>query len=160
MNFADPTRSARTPFRLEREQRISRPLEEVFAFFAEPQNLEVITPPWMKFHLAKCSTETIGEGTVLEYALRVRGLPMRWVSLIREWDPPHQFVDEQLHGPYRRWLHRHTFRQEGSETVIGDEVDYAVPGGALIERLLVRGELERIFGYRQTSLQQAMDAQA
>ena len=152
MNFADKTRTAPTPFRLERSQLIEKPIDEVFEFFAAPENLESITPPWMKFRLVGCSTKQIQEGTILDYALKVRGVPMKWQSLIRSWNPPHHFIDEQLYGPYRRWIHLHTFKAQGEHTLIGDEVDYAVPGGALIERLMVRSELRRIFDFRQNNL--------
>ncbi|MFT4648110.1 MAG: ligand-binding SRPBCC domain-containing protein [Planctomycetota bacterium] len=152
MNFADKSRSVATPFRLDREQYIELPHGKVFEFFADPENLEAITPPWMQFRIVGCSTPEIEEGTVLDYALKVRGMPTKWRSLIREWNPPHSFIDEQLVGPYRRWIHLHTFEAQGSGTLIGDHVDYAVPGGKLIEKLLVQPELRRIFDYRQHSL--------
>ena len=152
LNFADRSLSAPTPFRLEKEQWIDQPIETVFAFFADPGNLQKITPPWMSFRITSCSTPEIEQGTILEYALRVRGLPMKWVSQITVWEPPFRFVDEQLHGPYRRWHHEHTFDDHDDRTRIGDLVDYAVPGGRLIEKLLVRRDLAKIFQYRFETL--------
>ncbi len=152
MNFADKTRSLPTPFHLYREQAIDMPLSQVFEFFADPRNLETITPPWMHFRIEGASTTEIQEGTILDYALKVRGMPMKWRSLIREWNPPHSFIDEQLVGPYRRWIHLHTFEAEGEGTRIADHVDYAVPGGKWVEKLLVQPELRRIFDYRQKFL--------
>ena len=153
MNFADKTLSVPTPFRLEREQWIDEPIDKVFAFFADPANLQEITPPWMSFRITSCSTPEIEEGTILEYALKVRGMPMKWISRISVWEPPFRFVDEQLHGPYRRWYHEHTFEDVGGRTRIGDNVDYAVPGGRLVERLFVRRDLKQIFQYRFDSLE-------
>ncbi len=158
LNFADKTLSCATPFQLDKEQWVDQPIERVFAFFAEPGNLQTITPPWMSFRLVSCSTPAIEQGTILEYALRVRGLPMKWISQISVWEPPFRFVDEQLHGPYRRWRHEHTFEDHGQRTRIGDHVDYAVPGGRWVEKWLVRRDLEKIFAYRIESLGRAFRA--
>ena len=139
-------------FHLHREQRLERPVEDVFAFFSSPWNLGRITPPWLRFRVVGCSDDSIREGTRIDYRLRLRGIPMRWSSVISAWNPPHDFTDEQLVGPYRRWVHRHTFRPDGSGVLAVDDVEYAVPGGALIERFLVRPDLERIFDYRHEQL--------
>ena len=117
----------------------------------------------MDFRISSCSTETIQQGTILEYRLKVRGLPTKWRSLIREWNPPHHFVDEQLHGPYRRWHHKHSFEalvaeDGGPRTRVLDQVDYAVPGGKIIERLFVRGQLDGIFSYRHKVLGEVLGA--
>ncbi len=137
---------------LEREQVVRRDLDLVFAFFSDPRNLEALTPPWLHFRVLDCSTPTIAEGTTIDYRLRVHGLPLRWRSVIRSWEPPFRFVDEQLVGPYRTWVHLHTFRETEDGVRVGDRVDYAVPGGALIDRLFVRRDLKRIFDYRRERL--------
>ena len=140
-------------FLLRREQTIERSLEEVFGFFSDPYNLESITPPWLRFRVENCSTPTIGEGTTIDYRLRIRGIPLRWRSRIGAWRPPFEFVDEQVVGPYRRWVHHHAFREVPGGVRVEDRVEYAVPGGALVERFFVRPDLERIFDHRQASLQ-------
>lgn len=140
-------------FDLERSQHIDRPLEEVFAFFSAPSNLERITPPWLGFEVVGTSTPELGEGTIIDYRLRLHGLPLRWRSLIRSWDPPYGFVDEQLKGPYRSWVHTHRFERDGGGTLVRDHVRYAVPGGALVERLFVRRDIERIFDFRVQALE-------
>jgi ligand-binding SRPBCC domain-containing protein len=139
-------------FVLEREQLIRRDLDEVFRFFADPGNLEEITPPWLHFRIVRCSTPTIREGTRIDYRLRIRGVPVRWRTLIRSWDSPHGFVDEQVRGPYRKWVHRHTFLETDEGVHMTDRVDYQLLGGALIHRLFVRRDLDRIFDYRQNRL--------
>lgn len=146
----DATRPPGT-FRLEREQLLARGLEEVFAFFSDPFNLEELTPPWLRFRVVGTSTPVVEEGTTIDYRLRVHGIPIRWRSLIREWDPPHAFVDEQVRGPYRTWVHRHRFRATGEGVVVGDRVDYDVPCAVLVGSF-VRRDLERIFAYRQERL--------
>lgn len=151
-------------FQLVREQRLQRPLDEVFAFFSDPHNLAAMTPPWLRFRVVSSTTPKIGEGTEIEYRLRVRGVGLRWVSRITRWDPPHSFVDEQLVGPYRQWRHTHEFRVDGNETVVTDDVRYAVPGpgplAGLIDLVFVRRDLRRIFEYRRERLQDLLDPRA
>jgi ligand-binding SRPBCC domain-containing protein len=137
--------------RLEREQYVDRPLEEVFDFFAEAHNLERITPPWLSFQVLTPDPIEMGVGVLIDYKLRVHGLPLRWTSRIEDWEPGRSFVDRQLRGPYGLWHHRHTFAPQGGGTVVRDEVDYAMPFGAvgdLAQSLFVRRDLERIFTYR------------
>jgi len=86
--------------------------------------------------------------------LRLRGFPIRWRTLISAWEPPYRFVDEQLRGPYRHWIHEHIFEERDSGTLMRDRVRYAVPGGALLHRFFVRRDLEKIFTYRRQVLLQ------
>lgn len=139
-------------FLLERELWLDRGLDEVFSFFADPRNLEEITPSWLRFRVLSCSDEPIVAGTVICYRLRLHGIPISWTSRIPVWEPPHRFVDEQLSGPYRRWVHTHTFERRDGRTVVGDRVEYSVLGGALVDRLLVRRDVEAIFDYRKHRL--------
>jgi len=139
-------------FSLERVQTLAADIDSVFRFFCDPRNLAAITPPWLHFELVSSSTDPVGEGTVFEHKLRVRGVPVRWRSVITIWDPPHRFVDEQLSGPYRSWVHEHRFEQLGATTRAIDVVRYSVPGGKWIDRWLVRPDLERIFDYRAKRL--------
>ena len=95
---------------------------------------------------------SVAEGTTIDYRLRVHGLPLRWRSLISSWQPPFEFIDEQVMGPYRSWVHLHSFRETEHGVVVRDRVEYSVPGGALIHTLFVRRDLERIFDHRRESL--------
>jgi len=137
--------------RLHSELRIERPVEELFRFFSEPRNLQVITPPWLHLEVVSATTPSIRAGTEIDYRLRMRGIPMRWRSRISVWEPPLRFVDEQVAGPYRRWRHVHSFEPEGEATIARDDVEYAAWGGPLV-RLLVAPELERVFAYRRHAL--------
>jgi ligand-binding SRPBCC domain-containing protein len=137
---------------LETELWVARPREEVFPFFANARNLELITPPLVRFAVLTPDPIEMRVGLRIDYRLRVRGLPLHWQSEITAWEPPQRFVDEQCRGPYRVWIHEHTFEEHDGGTLALDRVRYAVPGGGLIDRLVVRPQLRRIFAYRQTRL--------
>jgi ligand-binding SRPBCC domain-containing protein len=138
-------------YRLTCEIRLPRPLEEVFPFFSDARNLEELTPPWLRFHVETPPPIVIAEGTLIDYRLRVRGVPVRWQSEIAAWAPPLRFVDRQRRGPYRLWLHEHTFERIGDETLVRDRVDYTARGG-VIAGWIVSRDLRRIFGYRHARL--------
>ena len=141
--------------RLTTELRVAAPLEEVFEFFADAHNLEQITPPWVRFEVLTPSPIEMRVGALIDYRLRIRGLPVRWQSEISAWQPPYRFVDEQRRGPYRLWHHEHTFEAVEGGTAIRDVVDYRGPGWLLeplLNRLLIRPDVDRIFAYRHQQL--------
>lgn len=136
------------------------PPEELFPFFADAANLDAITPPWLHFQIVTPPPIVMREGTLIDYRLRVRGVPLRWRTLIKEWQPPHRFVDEQIRGPYRQWLHEHTFEPHDGGTLARDRVRYAVPFDALLHRWLVRPDIEKIFRFRAEALRRRFGAAA
>ena len=113
---------ARAGWRLSCAQRVPGPPAEVFPFFATARNLERLTPAFLHFRILHISSEPLAAGARIDYALRLHGLPVRWRTRIDEWDPPRRFVDRQVRGPFRTWLHTHTFRAEGDATLISDVV--------------------------------------
>jgi ligand-binding SRPBCC domain-containing protein len=142
--------------RLERTTLVPRPIDEVFAFFADAGNLEELTPPWLAFAIVTPRPIEMTEGTLIDYRLRVHGLPLSWRSEITAWDPPRRFVDEQVKGPYRCWHHEHLFEPDvqggrPDATRVIDRVDYAVLFDPLVHRF-VEKDLDRIFAYRQERL--------
>lgn len=137
---------------IERELTINLPRKKVFDFFADAGNLERITPAQLNFHIVTPEPIEIREGTLIDYRLKLRGLPLRWRTEISVWEPPYRFVDRQLSGPYKQWIHTHTFTDLGpTETLIGDEVRYRLPLEPLGDaaHFIVRRELEKIFDFRQ-----------
>ncbi len=145
-------------YQLIREQWLPRPIEEAFAFFSRPENLEEITPPLLGFHIVRTEKD-LHAGSLIEYKLRIRGLPMRWLTEIEVWEPPYRFVDNQLRGPYKRWHHEHRFAEKDGGTLICDCVDYALPFGVLgqmVHSLMVRRDVETIFEYRRKRLEELL----
>ena len=141
------------------EMFVDKPIDKVFEFFADPSNLEELTPPWLNFNIVSPEPLGIGLGAIIDYKLRVHRVPISWQSEITKWDPPSLFVDLQNKGPYRHWEHTHEFRQSGERTLVRDTVSYKVPGGSIVDRLLIRRDLKRIFGYRRFKLNELLNAE-
>lgn len=140
---------------LERELTLGLPRQEAFAFFADAGNLERITPPELNFHIITPQPIDIRQGTLIDYKLRMRGIPMGWRTEISVWEPPYRFVDQQLKGPYNQWIHTHTFTEiTPNETLIRDEVRYRLPLEPLgdVIHFLIRSELDHIFDFRQKAV--------
>jgi len=141
---------------LTRETTVPTDLETTFAFFADARNLERITPPWLEFRVLTPEPIAMRTGTRIDYKLKVHGIPIGWRSLISAWEPPYRFVDEQIKGPYRQWIHEHTFEAVEGGTLVRDRVRYMVPGGALVDRWIVAPDLRKIFDYRQKVMREEM----
>jgi len=140
---------------LVREQWVPRRPEEVFPFFADPMNLERLTPPFLHFRVLRSSTPALGEGTAIDYRLRLHGLPVRWQSRIERWEPSRGFVDRQVRGPYRLWQHTHEFEPWHDGTIVRDRVRFALPLaplGDLVAGALVEHDLDRIFDFRREKI--------
>ena len=130
---------------------------EVFPFFADAYNLEQITPPWLRFSVLTPRPIEMRAGTLIDYRLRLHGVPLRWRTEIAVWEPPVRFVDRQVSGPYETWEHEHRFRDVAGGVVMSDRVDYRIRGGPLADwigdRAVARRDLRRIFEYRRDVLQ-------
>src|SRR5215207_473305 len=140
---------------LEREQVLPGRPDEVFRFFADAANLEAITPPWLRFRIITAQPVRMEPGALIEYRLRLRGLPIRWLTRIEVWEPGRRFVDAQVKGPYALWRHTHSFEEHPDGTLMRDTVEYALPLGPLGRlalRAFVRRDVERIFDFRAATL--------
>ncbi len=139
----------------ETEQWVGAGLDETFAFFADAENLEAITPPFLHFRVLTQLPITMGEGVLIDYRLRLHGMPARWVTRIEEWSPGQGFVDRQLSGPYPHWVHRHRFEAGRGGTWVRDRVDYALafdPLSRPVHAFYVRPTIQRIFAYRRGAI--------
>jgi ligand-binding SRPBCC domain-containing protein len=146
---------------LERTQVVPHPRARVFAFFEDASNLERITPPFLGFRIVTPLPIAMGEGTLIEYRIRLFGVPLGWRTRIEGYDPPRAFVDTQLSGPYRLWRHTHRFDEHPEGTLIVDRVEYDVgfgPLGEVARALFVRRTLERIFDHRQRIIEEIFAA--
>jgi ligand-binding SRPBCC domain-containing protein len=139
-------------FTIESEILLPAPIGEVWPFFSNARNLERLTPPLLRFEVLTPDPIEMAVGTRIDYRLHVRGVPIRWQSEITAWEPPHRFVDRQRRGPYKCWIHEHTFAVEGGGTRARDFVHYDHLGGRLVNRLLVGPDVRRIFAYREKAL--------
>lgn len=143
---------------LETATMLPRAIDEAFEFFANAENLERITPPELAFQILTPTPVIIREGTIIDYRLRLFGVPFHWRTRIVEWQPQQHFIDEQIRGPYSSWRHRHTFAGCETGTEMTDRVEYCLPlrplGSAALP--LVRRQLNRIFRYRADAIRRLM----
>ncbi len=142
-------------FEINRSQFINQPISIVFSFFSKPENLERITPEYLKFKILDISPIFMKKGQIINYKMKVRGIPIKWSSLIKSYCPPYNFIDEQIKGPYAFWHHTHEFIEEEKGTRIIDHVKYRIPLGYLgkmINYIWVAKDLEKIFNFRQDKI--------
>ncbi|MGI9629185.1 MAG: SRPBCC family protein [Longimicrobiales bacterium] len=127
---------------------VPTPRDEVFSFFSKAENLGTLTPESLGFRITTPLPIQMRKGALIDYRISLHGIPFGWTTLIREWQPPDRFIDAQLKGPYRHWVHEHRFTDQSGGTRIDDRVEYRALGGALVHRAFVRPRLEEIFSYR------------
>lgn len=140
-------------YSLEYNQFVARPIEEVFAFFEKPENLEKLTPNSLDFKILTPSPIKMSIGRLIDYTIKIMGINFHWRTIITDYETNKYFVDEQLKGPYSYWHHKHTFKADGNGTQINDIVHYSLPFGIVgraVHFLFVKKMLHRIFNYRQT----------
>jgi ligand-binding SRPBCC domain-containing protein len=149
---------------LERTQIVPTPIDETFRFFSDPRNLERLTPSFLNFKFLSTPPANVQPGTIIDYQIKLYGVPVHWRTRIELVEPPHRFVDVQEKGPYSFWRHTHTFRDVGNGgTEVRDRVEYSMPFGPLGEiahRLFVAASLEQIFDFRSRELVAIMQADA
>ncbi len=143
-------------FEINMKQHINKPLEVVFEFFSKPENLEMITPKSLSFNILTPTPIKMEKGSLIDYTIRLFGIPIHWRTLISDYEPPFRFVDQQIKGPYTFWHHTHTFELVEGGVEIIDQVKYSLPLGwlgTLAHAIWVRKDLEQIFEYRKTVIQ-------
>ncbi len=144
-------------YRFEQTQFVPKPLDEVFEFFCNAENLEILTPDFLEFRILTPGPITMHAGAHIRYKLKLRGIPIRWKTEILVWQPPRTFVDVQLSGPYRVWHHTHRFEEVDGGTKMMDVVRYALPLGPIgriAHALSVKRDVETIFNYRYQKIEE------
>jgi ligand-binding SRPBCC domain-containing protein len=146
-----------TLYSIHQSQRLPISLQEAWNYFADPSNLEQITPEWLRFDIKNEAADSMYPGMIISYRITaLAGIPTSWVTEITQVHSQQYFIDEQRFGPYKFWHHQHHFRaiEEGVE--VEDLVHYALPFGVLgrvVHRLDIRSRLESIFDYRRQVLE-------
>lgn len=138
-------------------QEIDLPRTDVFEFFSNAENLERITPPELGFNIITPLPIDIKKGTLIDYKLSLHGVPINWRTEITHWEPPFEFIDMQLRGPYKQWIHLHRFTEpEPGKTLMEDEVRYRLPFEPLgdIGNFMVGGKIKKIFDYRRKAVEE------
>ncbi len=146
-------------YRFHIEQFIPRSVDQVFAFFSQAENLEHITPPWLRFRIITPVPIDMHLATCIVYRLKLYGIPVNWKTEISAWEPPFRFVDIQISGPYTLWVHEHRFEQKDHGTMMYDTVVYNFRAGflrPLVNRLFVAKRVHRIFAYRRNKIQELL----
>lgn len=142
-------------YELKKQVFLPAPIEEVFSFFCDAENLNLITPPWLYFKILTPTPVKLGKNASIAYSIKILGWRMTWRTEIAEWQPPNYFVDRQIKGPYRVWEHTHRFEKKDGGSQMTDIVQYAVPGFVLspfIHFFFVRSRLEKIFAFREKKI--------
>lgn len=140
---------------LTRHTTIEKPIDEVFDFFTKAENLNKIIPPDLHFEMITKLPISIKKGTVIDYKIKIAGIPFKWKTEITEWNPPYSFEDTQVKGPYKIWIHKHKFESKNGFTLMTDIINYLSPGGIfefVPHRLFVKKKVESIFDFREKSL--------
>ena len=138
-------------YRLLRSQKINCLKKDIFPFFSNPHNLAKLTPPWVGFKILESPSGKMAPGDRIRYRIKLLSFPMYWETIIVEFVDGEYFSDLQLRGPYKVWLHKHTFYEKDGYTVMEDEVLYEMPFsfiGRIVHFLFVRKALKKIFEYR------------
>jgi ligand-binding SRPBCC domain-containing protein len=147
---------------LHREQFIPASADRIWSYFANPKNLNDITPPDMNFEIITGGDNCMYEGQIIEYRVEfLRGLRSLWLTEIAHVREGTYFVDEQRIGPYRFWYHEHLFEPWDGGVKMTDHITYAAPFGLLgdiVNILWIRYRLAHIFDYRQQKINELFGA--
>ena len=135
---------------------INKKLKDIFLFFSKPENLSYLTPNWLKFKINSNSDKTMKEGAKFYYTIKLYGIPLRWKTIITKYEPPFLFTDVQETGPYKKWIHTHSFEVKNGKTIMKDKIEFDLYGGILkpiIYALFVKKSVKQIFEYRRKILE-------
>ena len=137
---------------LKKETLINENIINVFEFFSNAENLDLITPPHLGFKILTQLPIRMNIGTIIDYKIHLNGFPIRWKTEITKWEPPNCFEDTQVKGPYKIWVHEHLFKESNGKTIMNDNIRYLSPGGIfefIPHKFIVKKKVESIFDFRE-----------
>lgn len=144
-------------FKFEQIQVFNKKVNEVFPFFENPENLEIITPSELRFNIISPKPLVMKEGAEFRYTIKLGLLKFPWRTLITKYDPNKIFIDEQKFGPYKKWKHTHLFEDIDGKTKMTDIIEYDLflyPLKNLINNLYVSKNIKKIFDFRKNYLRE------
>ena len=142
-------------YKLQFKQTINKPINEVFSFFSNPENLALITPERLSFKILTPLPIKMKDGQLIDYTITIFKKEIRWRTLITEYAYPNKFIDQQLKGPYSLWHHTHYFYNHGDYVEMIDKISYAIPFGfigQMINYFFINKDLLEIFDYRKKNI--------
>lgn len=139
-------------YKKETVQYINASIEECWAFFSSPRNLQKITPDTMGFQITDFDGKNMYEGQIIQYIISpLAGVKMKWTTEITVVKENQYFIDEQRFGPYALWHHKHFFEPTANGVKMTDIVHYALPLGfigRIMNALVVKNKVKEIFDNR------------
>ena len=149
-------------YKIETVQLVNASLDECWAFFSSPQNLQKITPNDMGFEITDFDNKSVYPGQVIQYKVSpLFGIKLSWMTVITAVKDKAYFIDEQRFGPYTLWHHKHFFEATEKGTKMTDVVHYALPLGFLgriMNTLVVKNKLKEIFDYRRVKVDEIFNS--
>lgn len=149
-------------YKKETVQHIDATIEECWAFFSSPKNLQKITPTTMGFVITDYDEKEMYPGQVIQYEVSpLAGFKLNWMTIITVVKDKEYFVDEQRFGPYTLWHHKHFFETTPNGVKMTDVVHYALPLGfigRIMNALVVKNKLKEIFDYRVVAVNKIFNA--
>ncbi|GGW69964.1 ligand-binding SRPBCC domain-containing protein [Winogradskyella epiphytica] len=145
-------------YTLHKKQKLPISLEQAWEFLSNPENLKIITPDYMGFHILSGADRPMFPGQIIQYIVTpVLGIKTIWVTEITHIKDLDYFVDEQRFGPYALWHHKHFIKEIDGGIEMEDLIHYKLPFGILgqlVHPILVKPKLEEIFNYRTKKLEE------
>lgn len=149
-------------YKQETVQNVNASLEECWAFFSSPKNLQKITPEEMGFQITDFDNKSMYPGQIIQYKVTpLFGITLSWITVITHVKENSYFIDEQRFGPYSFWHHKHFFEATANGTKMTDVVHYGLPLGFLgriMNTLVVKDKLKSIFEYRVTKVDEMFNS--
>lgn len=139
---------------------IATPIEAVFDFHTDTNNLPLIVPPWMK--VKNIRQEDEGNEKHIRLEISQFGITSEWIVEIAEYDRPRRITDLMIKGPMKRFRHERTFSSPtGGMTILEDKVEYELPLGFLgkiADAIFGKFFIRKMFDYRHRKTKEILES--